>query len=272
MRFEQRTVVAVDGTELVYWFHAGSAREGPVVGIPGLGMAAQIWFQTFGFLRRDRPVAVIDPRGSGRSSDITAGVDGRRFADDAALVLDDLGWAQAHVAGVSMGGMIAQHLAVAHRERVRSLALVCTYGRAGAWTELVWRLRLRLDELGDTTASRLAASVVLTGPNAVEANPMVIESLEAMWSAAPSRTSSYRAQMTFCATHDLLSSLGTLAISALVVSGGRDLLCPPSTSHELADVLSARFVDFPIATHLLLAEQPRELAATLDDHFALDYM
>jgi pimeloyl-ACP methyl ester carboxylesterase len=229
-------------------------------------MPAEIWFAVVNGFRHERPIAILEPRGSGRSGDITA-VDGSQYAADVFTAMDFLGWESAHIAGISMGGMIAQCAAVRDPSRVKSLALICTYARPGPWTELVWKLRLHLHDFGDLGLAHLAAALFLTGPSAVDADPKVIDRLTTLWTQAPPRPVSYRAQMQFCAAHDLANDLTRINVPALVVAGGQDLLCSRSTSEELAGALRAEFVEFPSATHLLSGEQPDALARVIEQHF-----
>jgi pimeloyl-ACP methyl ester carboxylesterase len=271
-QFTKRSIASADGTALAFRFYPGEAEamEGiPLVAVPGLGMPAEIWFATINALQRQRPIAIIEPRGSGFSGPIRSDVDGTTFASDAIAVMDHLGWARAHVAGISMGSMIAQHVAVRHRERVQSLTLVCSYARPGPWTRHVWQLRLALAE-HDVNLARLAAVLFLTSPQSVDDDERVITRLMNIWATSPVDPASYLSQMRFCASHDLHQALTALTsnspLGALVVDAEWDLLCPSTTSSELAGLLNARLVRFPTGTHLLAGDRPTELGEVMGQH------
>jgi pimeloyl-ACP methyl ester carboxylesterase len=88
-------------------------------------------------LTRAFEVAVYDQRGLGRSDKPTAPATMADYADDAAALLDALGWARAHVAGYSFGAMVAQHVAIGHGARIDRLVLAATSpgGEGGAPSE-----------------------------------------------------------------------------------------------------------------------------------------
>jgi len=119
----------------------GSPGEEPLLLISGTGVQMLIWPEDFcaGLVSRGFRVARFDNRDAGLSTHLSAPAPGwlkallrprlapYRLADmagDAVAVMDALGWASAHVVGASMGGMIAQQLAISHPARVRTLTSI----------------------------------------------------------------------------------------------------------------------------------------------------
>src|SRR3977135_4502970 len=94
----------------------------------GMSGTALMWGEPFlELLRRDFELIAYDHRGVGASSRLEGEITIAQLADDAARLLSALEIDSAHVLGISMGGMIAQELALAHPEQVRTLTLGCTY-------------------------------------------------------------------------------------------------------------------------------------------------
>jgi len=95
------------------------------------------------------PCLTFDNRGMGRSQPIGAPLSIERMAEDALVLMDAQGWESAHVVGHSLGGLIALHLALSARNRVRSLSLLCTFARGRDATRpspwMIWTgLRTRI--------------------------------------------------------------------------------------------------------------------------------
>src|SRR3954463_5669103 len=110
-------------TEL-YWESTGEGH--PVLLVMGLGLSGGAWWRTVDTLSRGFRVITFDNRGVGRSRGLTPAYTTEALADDAVAVLDALEITEANVYGLSLGGMVAQQIALRHPRRVRSLVLGAT--------------------------------------------------------------------------------------------------------------------------------------------------
>src|SRR5215211_420992 len=119
-------LASVNGLDL-YYEETGSGP--PLLLIAGLSGNTLGWAMLQPTLAERFRVIAFDNRGAGRSSAPPGPYTTRRMADDAAALLDRLGVARAHVLGFSMGGMVAQELALHHPARVGRLVLYGTLAR-----------------------------------------------------------------------------------------------------------------------------------------------
>src|SRR4051795_109804 len=110
-------------------FHFERAGSGaPLLLIQGMSGTHISWGDAFkGALEEEFDVVAFDNRGIGLSAPVEGPFTIAEMAEDTAGLLDELGLESAHVVGISMGGMIAQELALTHPDRLRSLTLGCTY-------------------------------------------------------------------------------------------------------------------------------------------------
>src|SRR5579859_3511011 len=194
----------------------------------GMSGTALHWGEPFlEALRGDFDVIAFDHRGVGASTPLAGAVSIAQMAEDAAGLLDALSIESAHVLGISMGGMIAQELALAHPQRIRTLALGCTYcggeGSQLAGPEVIGALSEAMLS-GDRQRALRAGFEVNISPDAAAANP----DLYRQWLATAERRAVavpvIMAQMQACAAHDTQSRLGQLEMPTLVVHGTLDRL------------------------------------------------
>jgi pimeloyl-ACP methyl ester carboxylesterase len=246
----------VNGIGLFYQ-DLGAPGGEPVVLIMGWGGDHTAWAFQLQALAESYRVIAPDNRGAGQSDQPDAPYSIAGMADDVATLLAQLGVERAHVCGASMGGMIAQELALAHPERVASLVLVGTYGRADAKRRLVLDLWKSMVELHVPAELRIKKRLIWTlGDATMEQEDLI----EAMWrfylrDDAPMDDKVFVRQAEACMAHDALERLGEIAVPTLVVCGEGDILTPPHMARQLADrIKGARLVLLPNAGHLVAAE------------------
>ena len=109
----------------MHWDRTGSGA--PVLLITGLGLSGGAWWRTVPVLARDLSVITFDNRGVGRSSAYMHAYATEVMADDAVSVFDAAGVDRAHVYGISLGGMVAQQIALRHPDRIGGLVLGATH-------------------------------------------------------------------------------------------------------------------------------------------------
>ncbi len=216
------------------------AGSGPrVLLIQGTGIAGRAWAPQVEALQHSYRVAWYDAPGMGDRPGWAGSV--AMLARDAAATMDDLGWSSAIVAGHSLGGVVAQQLAVQAPERVRGLALLCTF--AQGWTSLgLWPptalIQLRTS-IGTASMRRRAFYELVTHPD-WPANDANIEALERVFGrplhALPLAA---MAQVGALVRAGLRRSLSTLSMPAVVVAGEHDRLASVGQGRRLAKVLDA---------------------------------
>jgi len=256
--------VPANGIDVFYEVHG---TGDPLLLVAGFGCDHTIWSGLVPALASRHRVILFDNRGTGQTSGPAAVADVRQMAEDAAGLLGAIGLSPAHVAGHSMGGMIAQELALAHPRRVRSLALLSTCARLDdrgraiveSWGELP-------RQVDPTTAARLVLPWMYT--NAFYAKPGAVEKVVAQIVANPFPPSaeavySQSRAVSRCDTSD---RLGDLACPTLVLAGAEDALLPVAFSEQLArGIRGAKLVVLEGTGHGLLVESPAAVAAALLD-------
>ena len=261
-------IVETDGTTL-YWEEAGAGE--PVLLVMGLGMAATGWWRTAPVLAKRFRVLTFDNRGAGRSGHPRGPYTLARLADDALSVLDAAGEESAHVYGISLGGMIAQELALRAPQRVRSLVLGATTagGRQHELPDretvgfLVRRASMPAEEGVWASIPYMYGAAELDGATA-----RIAEDVEWRLQFPPDQVG-YRAQLAAAAKHDTVSRLGAIQAPTLVLHGTEDRIVPIGNGRRLAERLpDARFHELDGAGHLYLTDSPG--AADIASRFLRD--
>ncbi len=237
----------------------------PVLLVMGLGYARWGWEPLVGPLALRHRVIWYDNRGIGESDVPPGPYTVEQLAGDALQVLDERGVDRAHVVGTSLGGMVAQELALAHPERVEKLALLCTTpGGPDAFPFPEQTVRLLAE------APSLAPDVALRRfvENAVSARGELVEELVARRLANPPDPVGWQGQAAAAAAYDG-GRPEAIERPALVLTGDEDAVVDPRNSQLLAErIPGARLQVFPGTGHLFFWERPDEVAAALTEFFA----
>ncbi|MBI5089806.1 MAG: alpha/beta fold hydrolase [Actinobacteria bacterium] len=243
-----------DGLRLHYEAFGRSSAPA-VLMIQGLGADKHGWdMQRFVLAARYRVIA-FDNRGAGRSDKPFGHYDLEQMAEDAIAVLDHAKVDRAHVVGASMGGAIAQIVALRHPHRVRSLTLACTACRNHAWRrELLHSWAVHATERGMGAMTREAARRV-TGPRSFR---RLLPAFGWLGPLALGRTShAFAAQVRaiLAADESMAEHLAEITVPALVLVGNQDILTPRGDSEELAERLpNAELVVISGAAHGFMVE------------------
>ena len=245
----------------IWWTSTGVGE--PVVLIMGLGYPSDMWFRVVPALATDHRVLRLDNRGAGRTGDVPgAPYPVETMAGDVLAVLDAAGETSAHVVGISMGGLIAQELALSHPERVRSLVLGCTHpGLAHAVLDPE-ALELLRNRSGLSAAEAAEASIAFnyapTTPRERIAEDWAVRLPLACTGAG------YRAQVEGTSQWSGLERLPSLDVPTLLVHGAQDRLVPVANTHRIAQALpGAEVVVLPDANHLFMTDQPERTIEVL---------
>jgi pimeloyl-ACP methyl ester carboxylesterase len=254
-------IVAVNGIEL-YYAETGSGE--PLVLVMGFGGDHLSWGFQLSALSAHYRVVTFDNRGSGRSSAPDIAYTTRTMADDTVALMDRLGIERTHLLGVSLGGMIAQEIALEHPERVRSLQLHCTAARADRhMLALLENLRSVRHKAGVELAQR-AMALYLFAPTTFNERPEFIDMLlyAASSQAHPQSDVGFARQGDAVIGHDALARLGAITCPTLVAVGEEDQLAPLRFSREIAAAIPhAEFQTVPQAGHVFFWEKPAEFNA-----------
>jgi pimeloyl-ACP methyl ester carboxylesterase len=246
-----------------------------VVFIQGVGVSGSGWRCQVEGLARDYRCLTFDNRGLGRSCPNAKAITVEQMAGDTIAIMDAAGIDQAHLVGHSLGGLIAQQLALTAPERVKTLSALCTTGRGADATRLspglVWlglrsrigtrymrrsaflRIVMPRQYLAGIDKYKLGEELgLLFGHDLADTPPVVQSQLRALRRSHPGAR---------------LNELK--GIPVLVVSASQDLIFPPACGRALAESLEgATFVEIRDASHGVIIQRAAEINKLLVEHFA----
>jgi 3-oxoadipate enol-lactonase len=264
------TVIGVGEFEIDY---ERSGAGPPLLLIMGMSGTALHWGEPFlAVLREDFDVIAYDHRGVGASSALDGPVTIAELAADAAGLLTALGIDSAHVVGISMGGMIAQELALADPGMIRTLTLGCTYcgGEGSSLTtpEVLQKLTEAMMS-GDRERALRAGFEANISSERADDDALYARLLEISNERAVA-VPVIMAQMQACMAHDTNARLSELDMPTLVIHGTEDQVLPVANGRLIASRIGGSQLEiFDGAGHLFFWEQPERSAELVRAHAAV---
>jgi pimeloyl-ACP methyl ester carboxylesterase len=262
-------VVSAGDIELSY--ERGGSGD-PLLMIMGLGGTYSHWDQSFlEDLRRDHELIIYDHRGVGESSRVEGSFTMVQLAEDAANLLAALEVPESDVVGFSMGGMVAQELALSRPELVRRLVLASTYSGGPGSQRARESTMKRMAEpamRGDSEGAVRAAWEVNVSPAFAEDEQARARFMD-IGSRRRVSLTVLGEQLGAIAGHDTSARLPSLKPPTLVVHGTEDLMVPFENGEMIAGLVpGSRFEVLAGAGHLFFWEDPQRAAELVRGHIA----
>ena len=239
-----------EGVKLYYQIRG----EGdPLLLLMGFGADHDAWTPHTDTYEKHFQCILPDNRGVGMSDAPEGPYNTAMMADDAIAILDHLGIDKFHVAGISMGGAIAQQVALRHSERVRSLALISTWARFNNYAKCVYDNLKKLRVTSDPRDFMQLLQLWIYASPYFDSNLKELKQGQKRYAAdkQPQSQVGFEGQLDACIKHDVEDKLPAIDTPTLITVGEMDIFTPPAFSHVLhRKIKGARLIAFPEGGHV----------------------
>ncbi len=239
-----------NGTKIYYQIRG----EGdPLVLIMGFGADGNVWEKHVLEYEKHFKCILIDNRGVGRSDQPKGPYTTKMMAADTAAVMEHAGIPNARVAGISMGGAIAQELALDYKDKVRSLALISTWPKFNNYAITVYQNLKRLRVTSHPSDFMQLLQLWIFAPPYYDKG---LEDLKDGQNGAannkhPQSQNGFEGQLDACIQHDTVSRLPEIKVPTLITVGDMDIFTPPEFSKVLhKGIKDSTYVSFPQGAHV----------------------
>lgn len=224
---------AKSGEATIFYHERGSGE--PLVLIMGFGADGALWQKHSGIYEKHFRCIIPDNRGVGRSSQPEGPYTTAMMADDTIAVMDAAGVKKARIAGISMGGAIAQEIAIRYPDRVHSLLLVSTWARFNNYAKTVYE---NLKHLRHTTNPQYFTELLqlwIFAPPYYEKYLDELQEAAAQTVLQPQSRNGFEGQLDACIHHDSVSRLHTVKCPVHITVGLMDIFTPPAFSYLIKE-------------------------------------
>ena len=234
----------------------------PIVWVPGTGLRGATWDRQVREFRLTNRCITLDLRGSGDTMGGSSSFTVADLATDVAGLLDALHIVSAHVVGLGLGSAVAQELALARPDLVRTAVLLATWSSTARENHIRRHFESRLYALEHGPLDVFAQFAFwMSAPSVVDDEPELQARVEReLKEATSARLDGTAAHFRADLGHETLDRLGGITAPTLVVYGDEDLITLPAYNERVGSVIpNARVQRLAGAGHLAYLERPEEL-------------
>ena len=243
----------------LYYEQHGAGQDLILIG--GLTSDHQVWKSSVRLLSAHFRVLIFDNRGAGQSGAPDYPYTIEMMAKDTVDLMDSLNIKQAHMVGHSMGGAIAQQIALSRPEKINKLALVCTRAKISAIGTMLFSMREQLQSMGMDDAFLANYVMPFLFSETFLQNKMNVTGF-AHWTSKnphPQTAIGYKNQLHASRSRDFTEELAKITLPSLVIAGTEDILVPLSYAKTFSDSLpNSQFVAISGCAHMPHVEKSRE--------------
>lgn len=244
-------------------YHERKGQGPALVMIQGLGYDHRPYLWLRDVLARRFDTILMDNRGVGLSSVPEGPYSIEQLAEDVRGLMDVLGIPRAHLMGVSMGGYVAQMLALDHPSRIQNLVLGCTCmtGDPARLQMPGSTLEILMNREGSPEQIARRGLRVAFSKRFVSLSPGIFEQLVRWRMDRPVTLQGYQAQLAAGMQFDVTERVSTIGHDTLIIHGDQDVVVPPGRGEELAEAIDgARLHVMEGAGHLFFIEEAEQTA------------
>ena len=239
-----------NGTKIFYQIKG----EGePLVLLMGFGANGNTWEKHVAEYQKHFKCIILDNRGVGFSDQPKGPYTTKMMADDTAAVMRHAGVEKARIAGISMGGAIAQELALHHKEKVHSLTLISTWPKFNQYAKTVYENLKKLRVTSKPEDFMELLQLWIFAPPYYESGWRDLKEgqINAAMNTNPQSRAGFEGQLDACIHHDTVSRLHEINVPALITIGDMDIFTQPAFSEILhKGIKGSQYVSFPTGGHV----------------------
>ncbi len=253
----------------IFYVEEGSGF--PVLFIHGLAGDHTAWAAQIESVRDRHRAIAFDNRGAGRSTQRDEPISTLDLAHDTLGLMDAVGLSRAHVVGRSMGGAVAQHIALLAPKRVQSLVLCASFGKLDPLGARVLANMREVLEWRHNWADHARHSVQnFVSPEFFNTQRARVAGIERLIGGEARLPACYIRQNQACLEHNTLDRLGRISCPTLILAGRLDPICSPTATRWMAErIPRAETVMFDQSSHFFLMEEPEKFRDALARWFAM---